>query len=297
MNFADLTLLLDVARLRRFAAVARLRNTDPSSVSRIVAGLEDELGIRIFERSTRRMELTEAGDLYLSRIEPMLEQLDSAREEALAIRSAPRGTLRLTASVTFGQQIIVPMLRQFRAAFPGIRVEALFTDAMVDLIADRVDLAVRLAPQVSGDLVVTKLCNTRYMVVASPSYLMSASTPAHPNDLAEHRLILFPFPPFRTRWLFRDSDGILLEQVVDGDLILSPASALRDAALAGLGAAMLPDWLVASDIAQGRLIHVLKQWDVTATTFDTAAWLVYPSRSYLPGKTRAMIDFLKGNVQ
>jgi DNA-binding transcriptional LysR family regulator len=125
---------------------------------------------------------------------------------------------------------------------------------------------------------------------------MSASTPAHPNDLAEHRLILFPFPPFRTRWLFRDSGGILLEQAVDGDLILSPASALRDAALAGLGAAMLPDWLVASDIAQGRLIHVLKQWDVTATSFDTAAWLVYPSRSYLPGKTRAMIDFLKGNV-
>lgn len=296
MNLVDLSLLLDVARLRSFAAVARLRNTDPSSVSRIVAGIEEKLGIRVFERSTRRMELTEAGDLYLSRVEPILEQLDSAREEALAIRSAPRGTLRLTASVTFGQQIIGPLLPEFRETFPGIRVEALFTDVMVDLIADRIDLAVRLAPQVSGDLVVTKLCDTRYMVVASPSYLTSVSTPSHPRDLAGHRLVLFPFQPFRSRWLFRDSDGMVMEQPVNGDLILSPASALRDAALAGLGAALLPDWLVAADVAAGRLIHVLNDWDVTATNFETAAWLAYPSRSYLPGKTRAMIDFLKSHI-
>lgn len=174
-----------------------------------------------------------------------------------------------------------------------MKVEAVFTDANVNLIADRIDLAVRLAPQVTGDLIVTKLRNTRYMVVASPDYLIKAPQLAHPRDLSAHRVILFPFQPFRSRWLFRDESGTLLEQPVDGDLILSPAGALRDAAVAGLGPALLADWLVASDIAEGRLVRCLHAWNVTATTFDTAAWLVYPSRSYLPGKTRAMIDFLR----
>ncbi len=293
MNLADLALLLDVARLGSFAAVARARNVDPSSIGRAISGIEDELGVRLFERTTRRMELTEAGDLYLARVGPTLEELQRAREEARSIRSEPRGTLRLSASVTFGQRVIVPLLGGFRTSFPGIKVEAVFTDANVNLIADRIDLAVRLAPQVTGDLIVTKLRDTRYMVVASPGYLSAAPRLAHPRDLSGHRVILFPFQPFRSHWLFRDETGAQLEQPVDGDLILSPAGALRDAAVAGLGPALLADWLVAADIAEGRLVHCLDAWSVTATTFDTAAWLVYPSRSYLPGKTRAMIDFLR----
>jgi DNA-binding transcriptional LysR family regulator len=296
MNLADLSLLLDVARLGSFAAVARARGVDPSSIGRAVLGLEDELGVRLFERTTRRMELTEAGDLYLARVGPTLEELDRAREEALAIRSEPRGTLRLSASVTFGQRVIVPSLGRFRARFPQVRVEAVFTDANVDLVAERIDLAVRLAPQVSGDLIVTKLCDTHYRVVASPGYLAAAPHLRRPADLSAHRVILFPFQPFRSRWIFRSRTGTAEEQPVDGDLVLAPAGALRDAALAGLGPALLPDWLVTEDIAQGRLIHCLSPWDVTATSFDTAAWLVYPSRSYLPGKTRAMIDFLKGDL-
>lgn len=297
MNVADLTLLLDVARLGSFAAVARMRGVDPSSIGRAVSGLETELGIRLFERTTRRMELTEAGDLYVSRLGPTLEELERAREEASAMSSAPRGTLRLSASVSFGQHVIVPLLRAFRLRHPRVTVEAVFNDANVDLIAERIDLAVRLAPQVSGDLIVTKLHDTRYRVVASPEYLASSPPLERPRDLSGHRAILFPFQPFRSSWIFRDGSGALVEQAVDGDLILSPAGVIRDAALAGLGPALLPDWLVAADIAADRLVRCLPGWDVTATTFDTAAWLVYPSRSYLPGKTRAMIDFLKAEVR
>lgn len=297
MNLDVLTLLLDVARLGSFAAVARARGVDPSSIGRAVSGIEDELGVRLFERSTRSMVLTEAGDLYLTRVGATLEELDRAREEALAIRSEPRGTLRLSASVAFGQRVIVPRLGAFRAAHPSVRVEAVFTDANVDLVAERIDLAVRLGPQVSGDMIVTKLRDTRYLVVASPGYLASSPPLERPSDLSDHRAILFSFQPFRSRWIFRGREGAMIEQPVDGDLILSPAGALRDAAIDGLGPALLPDWLIGQDVAEGRLVHCLAAWDATATTFDTAAWLVYPSRSFLPGKTRAMIDFLrKANV-
>jgi DNA-binding transcriptional LysR family regulator len=173
MNLDTLDLFVEVARKRSFAAVAKERNVDPSSVSRAIADLEAELGLRLFQRTTRTMTLTEAGDVYLSRIEPLTEEIARAREAALQVTGRPRGLLRITASVTFGQMCIMPLLGEFRALYPDLKVECLFTDANLDLVADRIDLAVRLAPIVEGDLIVSKLMDTRYRVVASPAYLAS----------------------------------------------------------------------------------------------------------------------------
>lgn len=294
MNLNDLTLIQEIARLGSFASVARQRGVDPSSVGRLVAGIEAELGLRLFSRTTRRMELTEAGALYLARIAPLTEELERAREDARAIQSKPRGNLRLSASATFGQHFIVPRLAAFRAAYPEVAVEGIFSDTNIDLVADRIDLAIRLAPEVEGDYVVSKLMDTRYRVVASPEYLRTAPHLVRPEDMEEHRAILFPFRDYRSRWLFQDAQGKIREQAVSGDIVLSPAGAIRDAALAGIGPALLPDWLIAGDLAAGSLSLCIADWEVTATTFDTAAWLVYPSRSYVPGKVRAMIDYLRG---
>lgn len=297
MNLADLTLLQDIARHGSFAAVARLRNVDPSSIGRMVAGIEAELGVRLFERSTRRMALTEAGARYIERVTPLTDELERAAEEARATGGAPRGTLRISASVTFGQEIITPRLAAFRARYPQIEVEGVFTDATLDLVAERIDLAIRLAPTIEGDYVVSKLMDTIYRVVASPAYLRDAPPLATAEDLARHSAILFPYRDYRARWKFRDAGGRTHEQPVTGALTLTPAGAIRDAALAGLGPALLPHWLVDADIAAGRLVHCLADHAVTATEFDTAAWLVYPSRSYLPAKTRAMIDFLRDDLR
>ncbi|WP_375173642.1 LysR substrate-binding domain-containing protein [Pseudooceanicola sp.] len=293
MNLNDLTLIQEIARLGSFAAVARQHGVDPSSIGRLVAGIETELGLRLFSRTTRRMELTEAGALYLARIAPLSEELERAREDARAMQSEPRGTLRLSASATFGQQFIVPRLAAFRAVYPEVGIEGVFSDTNIDLVAERIDLAIRLAPEVQGDYVVSKLMDTRYSVVAAPAYLAKSAPLLRPEDMQNHRAILFPFRDFRSRWLFRDAQGDITDQPVAGDIVLSPSGALRDAALAALGPALLPDWLINDDLAAGRLIHCLEGWEVTATTFDTAAWLVYPSRSYVPGKVRAMIDFLR----
>jgi DNA-binding transcriptional LysR family regulator len=269
---------------------------DPSSVSRTIGDLEAELGLRLFQRTTRTMALTEAGAIYLARLEPLMDEIASARDAAAQVAGGPRGLLRLTASVTFGQRRITPLLGAFRARHPGLALECLFTDATVDLVVERIDLAVRLAPSVEGDLVAAKLMDTRYRVVASPAYLADHPPLARPGDLARHRVLLFTLRAFRSRWLFRDDAGAVEAVPVAGDVTLSPAGALFDAAEAGLGPALLPDWLVDEAIAAGRLVDPFPTLRATATSFDTAAWLVYPSRAYLPGKVRAMADFLRENL-
>ncbi len=295
ISLKDLALLLSVARAGSFAAAARQSDLDPSGVGRVVAQIEATLGVRLFERSTRRMSLTEAGHLYLERITPLLDEIEHAGEEARSVRAEPRGTLRISASVTFGQRVLVPKLAEFRTRFPLVGIEGVFTDANLDLVTERIDLAVRLGPTVQGEIVATKWLATRYRVVASAAYLAQSAALNCPMDLEHHRCLLHPLKSFRSRWLFRDSAGKVIEQPVMGDLVLSPAGAVHDAALQGLGPALLADWLVDDDLLAGRLVHCLKEWDVTATTFDTGAWLIYPSRVHLPAKTRAMIEFLKGD--
>lgn len=296
METNNLSLLIDVVRRGSFAAAAKERGVDPSSVSRTISALEDELGLRLFQRSTRRMSLTEAGDLYLARIESILDELERARTEAHNVSAAPTGTLRMTTSVTFGETVVLPLLPRFRAFYPALKVEAIFTDANVDLVAERMDLAIRLAPTIEGDFIAAKLMDTRYRVVASPDYIRRTGPIAEPKDISDRACLLFTLRAFRSRWIFRDGAGAQVEVSVHGDITLSPASALRTAAVEGLGPALLPDWLVDADIAAGRLINVFPNHDVTATTFDTAAWLIYPSRVYLPNKVRVMIDFLRSSI-
>lgn len=293
MDSRSLELFATVAQRGSFAAVAKERNVDPSSISRTIAELEAELGLRLFQRTTRSMTLTEAGEIYLARIEPLIEELVRAREAAAQVTGTPRGVLRLTASVTFGQTRIVPMLPEFRRRYPELGVECIFTDANMDLVADRIDLAVRLAPAVEGEVIATKLMDTQYRVVASAAYLAAHPPLRAPSDLSARRVLLFNLRAYRTRWLFRDRAGHEESVPIAGDVTISPAGSLLTAAAVGLGPALLPDWLVDDAIRDGVVADVFPDHRVTATTFETAAWLVYPSRNYLPGKVRAMVDYLK----
>lgn len=297
MNVESLQLLLDVARRGSFAAVAKERDLDPSSVSRAIADLERDLGLRLFQRSTRSMTLTEAGEIYLARLEPLLDELEHARDAAAQVSSAPRGLLRLTASVTFGQVCIVPLLGAFHACYPDLKVECIFSDENLDLVSERMDLAIRLAPAVEGDVVVAKLMDTHYGVYASPAY-MAKHLPLHqPADLSRHEVLLFNLRAYRAHWRFRAREGYEERVEIHGKLTFAPASALLTAALEGLGPALLPDWLVADAVAKGLLVPLFPDHAATATTFDTAAWIVYPSRSYLPNKVRVMVDFLREHLQ
>ncbi|BAC91699.1 LysR family transcriptional regulator [Gloeobacter violaceus] len=293
METEALRLFVEVTRRGSFAAVARDRRIDPSLVSRAVASLEHDLGVRLLQRTTRRLALTEAGERYLGRIEPLVDELDRAREAVLVLSTGPIGTLRLTASVAFGQRCLVPLLPQLRSSFPQLRLELLLTDAKLDLVGERIDLAIRLGPAVPGDGVRVKWFDTHYRVCASPAYLQRAHSLRDPAELPAHRCLLFALPEFRSQWRFRDAEGIVSEVPVDGDIVISNALALRECTLAGMGPALLAHWLIDEDIAQGRLVDLFPAYRASATDFETAAWLIYPSWTFLPYKVRVVVDFLK----
>jgi DNA-binding transcriptional LysR family regulator len=297
MDVDHLRFFVEVARDGSFAGVARAHDLDPSLVSRAIAALETELGVRLFQRSTRRVRLTEAGERYLRRVEVLVDELDRAHDEARTLSSEPVGTLRLTASVAFTQVCLVPLVPEFRSLFPKLKLELLITDTNLDLVAERVDLAIRLGPQVAADVVRTKLFDTRYRVCASPAYLKRAGPLNTPEHLSAHRCLLFSLPEFRSRWLFCDCAGVLSEVAIAGDIVTSNALVLRECVLAGLGPALLANWLIDRDLAEGRLVDLFAGYRVTATNFETAAWLLYPSRAFLPGKVRVAIDFLQSRLR
>ncbi|MET3352511.1 UNVERIFIED_ORG: DNA-binding transcriptional LysR family regulator [Xanthobacter viscosus] len=292
MDTAQLRIFVHVARRGSFAAAARDLDMDASAVSRAVAALEAELDARLMHRTTRTMSLTEAGLAYLARVEPILDELDRARDEVASARAEPVGTLRLTASVAFGEACLMPLLPEMRMRFPRLKLDLILTDANLDLAAERIDMALRLAPDVRADVIGVKLFATRYRVVASPDYCMREGTPSTPQEVEKHPAIVFGLPDFRLRWLFR-RDGRVEEVPVRGDIAISSGLAIRHAAHDGLGLALLPDWLVGPDLAAGRLIDLFPDHDITATSFDTAAWLIYASRRYTPKKVRLMTKFLR----
>jgi DNA-binding transcriptional LysR family regulator len=283
MESLALKTFVDVARMGSFAHAARESDVDPSSVSRTVAALEDELGVRLFQRTTRKLSLTEAGHVYLARVAPLVDELERARDEALALskgaNNQAQGTLRMTSSVSFGIIQLAPLLPEFHRLHPQLKVELLLTDANLNLVNDRIDLAVRLGSQFEGD--------------ASPGYIAAHGAPATPSELSQRRCLLMSLPEFRHEWRFKNAKGEIESVSVDGDIIISSPLALRRCAIDGLGPVLLTDWLANEAIADGTLVDLFPHHRATATSFDTGVWLLYPTRTYLPLKVRVMVDFLK----
>lgn len=293
MDIIVLQLFVDVMQQGSFAAVARDRNLDPSSVSRAIAGLEAKLGVRLFHRTTRKLSPTEAGAVFFDRVHPLTQQLQQAIEIATDLSAHPQGQLRVTVSVSFGLQCLVPRLPKFKSLYPDLTVELLLTDTVVDLLTENIDIAIRLGLVEDSALVTKPLIKTSYRVCASPSYLHHASPIAKPADLQHHCCLLFPLTGFRSRWIFRAADQTVTEVAVSGTTIISNAIALQHCAIAGMGVALLPTWLINDDLKTSRLVDVFPEYEVTATNFQTGAWLIYPSQAYVPAKVQAFIDFMK----
>ena len=291
MDTTILQTFIEVMRQESFAAVARERNIDPSSVSRAISNLEQELGVRLFQRTTRRLSPTEAGITYFNQIEPLLEEIQRAKELVTETQQ-PKGTLRVTASVSFGIKCIIPFLAEFESIYPDLAIELLLTDYRLNLLTERIDLAIRLGQLQDSTLVAQRLMVTKYSVCASPKYLQQHESIEQPKDITRHNCLCFPIPEYKTRWIFRDRQKNISKISVHGRTIISNAIGLQQCAIAGMGLALLPHWLVDSEVETENLIKVLPDYDVTATDFNTSVWFVYPSRNYVPLKVKVFKEFL-----
>jgi DNA-binding transcriptional LysR family regulator len=296
MEIASLKLFVEIAKLGSLAEVARQHDVDPATISRNLASLEHEVGVRLFQRSTRKLSLTSAGQDYLESIEGVIDQLEAARERALSQDRELIGTLRLTTSYSLGQLRIVPLLPMFRTLYPKLKLELSFTDVNVDLVAERMDIAIRLSPHIEGNYIATKLFDTGYHVCASPDYLKHNPIGKDPRDLTGHSCLALSIGDFRKQWMFRDSDGDLLRVKINCDIAISTGLGVLDCAIGGLGPALLAHWMIQPEMHTGRLVDVFPNYRVTATNFETGAWLLYPSRQFLPRRVRVAVDFFKEHL-
>jgi DNA-binding transcriptional LysR family regulator len=293
MDTNTLAIFVEAVRKRSFAAVARDRDVDPATISRAIASLERELQLRLFQRTTRTIEPTEAGMVFFERVEPLVGELTKARLAAADVNERPRGVLRLACPVSFAELNITPLLAEFSAAYPELSFELLLSDAIVDLINEHLDLAIRIGPLQDSTLIARKLCPMIARVCATPQYLRVHGTPETPDDLIRHRCLLLALPGFtRANWKFTDAQGRSKEITVNALLRTSNAMALKQCALAGMGITLQARWMVGKELREGSLVDIFPEYQVTAALDDAAAWLLYPSRTYIPQKVRVFVDFL-----
>ncbi len=269
-----------------FTAAADKTGSTPQLVSKYVAALEDDLGARLLNRTTRRVALTEAGRAYLPRCLALLEQFDELRAEMREERSRPSGLLTVAAPVTFGESHVAPALHDFAQAWPEVSVDLRLTDRFVDLIEEGVDLAVRVGRLDDSALVARKLADVPVLCVAAPAYLAGAPPLETPADLARHACLIdanFREPEV---WPFV-VDGRPVSARVTGRLRINSAAAIRALAVAGAGVALAPAYAVGRDVAEGRLTSLLGG---AAITLGVHA--VYPGARHLTARVRAFVDHL-----
>lgn len=278
-----------VVSLGSFSAAARSLGLSQTMVTKHIAALEERLGVTLLHRTTRRLNLTEAGRRYLQSSERILAEIEEAETLAVADRVEPRGTLRINVPLAFGMREIAPILPRFAARHPKLTVDLGLADRMVDLIEERWDLAIRIGRMADSSLVARKLAPLRLMVCASPAYLKEHGTPKTVDDLRQHSCLGYTLSAATSadRWLF-GKDG-KMSVPISGRFRADNGDALRLAALEGLGLIYQPTFLLADDLRAGRLRAVTL--DQPPVTFD-GVFAVYPAERHPPAKVRACIDFL-----
>lgn len=253
-----LRLFIEVAATGSFTATAKRRGLPPSSVSRHIQGLEQALGQKLLYRHTRAVTLTDTGVAYLSEVRDALAALDIATDQVAGAATEPRGLLRINAPVAFGRRHIAPLLAGYQARFPQVEVELTLTDAVVDPVAEGMDVTLRIGVLKDSSLTARKLAAQRYVVCGSPTYLDSRGRPGSPEDLERHNCLLYKGMGGRERWHFRDSTSDFRNHEVHGNLTSNNAESLVEAALQHQGLVLFPTWLLHDHLQAGRLEAVMQ---------------------------------------
>lgn len=270
-----------------FSAAARRLGLTPSAVAKLIGRLEDRLGVRLLARSTRSLRPTPEGDLFYEQASRILADIAEA-EAGVSGSSAPRGRLRISASIPFGTHCVVPLLPEFRARFPAVALDVSLTDEVVDILAERTDVAIRHGPLRDSSLQARKLGASRRVLIAAPSYLERRGAPQTPADLAGHDCLTFNYRRSFTDWILAGPDGPRPMQV-SGPMVVNNGETLRQAVLAGMGIARTALYHVRHDLAAGRLVELLPDHDPREMEEIHALFL---GRGTMPARVRAFIDFL-----
>jgi DNA-binding transcriptional LysR family regulator len=286
-DFEALAIFAKVVELRSFAAAASELVLSKATVSKAVSRLEERLGARLFNRTSRRLALTDAGQRLATRAARLLADGEEAESETLAQSTAPRGLVRLAVPMTFGVKKVAPLLPEFLAQYPDVSIDLHLSDAAVDLIGEGFDAALRIARLPDSSLIARRLCAMPRHTVAAPSYLKRHGRPTHPMHLAQHKCFSYAYLSTNI-WHFTNAAGEQASVRPAGPLRANNGEAVMPALIAGLGIADLPDFIVGEAIASGEVEVILKGWRQP----EAAVHLVTPPGGPRPARVEVLADFL-----
>jgi DNA-binding transcriptional LysR family regulator len=287
-DFEGLAIFAKVVELQSFAAAAAELALSKATVSKAVTRLEQRLGARLFNRTSRRLALTDTGQKLSARAARLLSDGEAVENEALAQSVAPRGLVRLAVPMTFGVKAVAPILPEFLEKYPDVAIDLHLSDAMVDLIGEGFDAGLRIASLPDSSLIARRLCAMRRYTVASPAYLKRHGRPTHPMHLAQHKCFAYAYLSTPDVWHYTNAKGEQASVRPGGPLRVNNGEAVIPALLAGLGIADLPDFIVSDAIASGKVEVILEGWKQT----EGAVHLVMPPGGPRPARVEVLADFL-----
>lgn len=282
-----LKLFCSVAELGSFTQAAEREGITPGAASKQITALETRLQARLFERTTRSVRLTDAGSALFDRVQPWLAEYDALEDGVAEVSAAPAGILRVAVPVDFGSRKLIKPVSEFMARWPAVEIRLSLGDRMVDLVNEGFDIGVRIGNLPDSALIAKQLAPACASVIASPTYLQGAGTPVHPNDLAQHDVIIDRNRQTPQQLAFVQ-DGETVDVRVKGRLWLNGAICAVEAAAAGAGIAAVPAWAAEQALAEGRVVQVLADWEPE----HRFLWAVFPSSRYLTHRVRLFVDHL-----
>jgi DNA-binding transcriptional LysR family regulator len=270
-----------------FAGAADRLDLSRGMATRYVAQLEEHLGVRLLNRTTRKLSLTEAGNDYHERATQVLSMIEEAESSVAHEVSVPRGTLRIASSHAFGIRHLGWAITEYLQRYPSVHVDVSLNDRLVDLVEEGFDLAIRVTTKPDPGLVTRKLTRARFATCASPDYLKKHGVPKSPEELVGHNCLSYSYGNFQNEWHFRRK-GDERTVLVSGNLRGNSGDILRNAAIEGLGVILQPTFLIYGALRDKKLVRILSDWE----TDELTVFAVYPNRKFLPPKVRSFIDFL-----
>lgn len=289
LDLQRLSSFLAVVRAGSFVGAADATGLSKAAVSRHVAELEAQLGVRLLHRTTRRLSLTDDGQRFHARAAEIVASLDELEAETASTGGEAIGRLRINAPLTFGNLHLAPLWPRFLAANPKVTLDITLNDRVVDLVEEGFDLAIRISHRLDPQLVSRRLAASRMVLCASPAYLDARGTPVHPRELASHAVFAYSYWSTGDDWTFDGPDGAVTVRV-EPRIHTNSGDTCREAALQGQGIVLQPDFLVGPDLREGRLVELMPAY----RSIELGVHAVYATRKHLPMKTRRVIDFLVG---
>lgn len=291
-SLTDIAVFVQVIDSGSFTAAADRLGLSKSVVSKYVTRLEDQLGARLLNRTTRRLSLTEVGRAFYERSQQGLHELEEARAEVSRLQGAPRGTLRINCPMSFGILHIAPALPEFLSLYPELSVDMSLDDRRVDLVEEGFDLAIRIGELPDSSLVARRLGPCRHVVCGAPGYFKRNGIPRSPEDLRDHNAITFKYQDTPGEWHFVSPNGNVIRVPVSGSIQINNSLGLREALLHEAGITLTPTFVVGEDIRQGRLQAVLPDYKV----LEVSIYAVYPQRRHLSPKVQVFVAFLDERI-